>query len=178
MGQGAGKQIAVTRLQHPRLAVDGDLQPSRNDQAAFLALVGQHDPAAVGAGLIGLVEDLQAAVLARTELAVGDFAARDVGQFVVAVEVFGRGLELGAEELAQRYARRVQQPLQRADRGAGAAALDQADGAGRHARLAGQGALRQAEAIPQRPQARADDVLFVHVAARHCRQLRLRVSRS
>ncbi|MNC64819.1 hypothetical protein D3C75_1150530 [compost metagenome] len=61
------------------------------------------------------MQDLQAAVLTRAELAVGDLAARDVGQFVVAIEVLGRGLELGAEELAERHPRRIQQALQRTD---------------------------------------------------------------
>uniref|UniRef100_A0A0N4Z2S7 Ketoacyl_synth_N domain-containing protein n=1 Tax=Parastrongyloides trichosuri TaxID=131310 RepID=A0A0N4Z2S7_PARTI len=161
VGQGAGEEVAVARFEHSRLTVDGDFQAAGNDQTAFLAFVGQHDPPAVRARLVGLVQDLQAAVLTRAELAIGDLAARDVGQFVVAIEVLGRGLELGTEELAQRHASGVQQAFQRADRGTGPAAFDQADGAGGHARLSRQGPLGQAQTIPQGAQARSDDVQVI-----------------
>ena len=60
MRQNAGKQIAVTGLEDAGLVADRDLQPPLDHQSALLSLVGKRHATAVGARLIGLVQDLQA----------------------------------------------------------------------------------------------------------------------
>src|SRR5882757_10151791 len=65
--------IGVAGIEHPPLVVDGDLEPSRHHDAAFLALMHQRHPSGVAAGLVALFENLQA----PAEQIISDLAVRD-----------------------------------------------------------------------------------------------------
>src|SRR5829696_7689470 len=79
--------IGIAGIEDTAFVVDGDLQPARDHDAAFLAVMGQRHPAGVAARLVALLENLQAAAeQIVADLAEGDRFLADLGQFVGAIE--------------------------------------------------------------------------------------------
>ena len=75
--------IGVAGIEDTALVVDGHLQPARNHDAAFLAVMCQRYPAGVAARLVAFLEDLQApAKQIVADLPIGDRLLADLGQFV------------------------------------------------------------------------------------------------
>ena len=94
--------IGVAGVENAALVVDGDLEPARNHDAAFLAVMGQRHPAGVAARFVAFFEDLQAAAeQIVADLAEGDRLLADLGQFVGAVERLARALRLDGEKLGK-----------------------------------------------------------------------------
>jgi hypothetical protein len=92
--------ISVPRPQDPPLALDRDLQPSAQDDAALLALVREGNLAGICARFVAFLQDLERApeqVVA--DLAVGNLALSDLDQFIPAIEGLLRLLRLQRKEL-------------------------------------------------------------------------------
>jgi len=108
--------------------VDGHLQPARDHDAAFLAVMGQRHPAGVAARLVALFQDLQApAEQIVADLAEGDRLLADLGQFVGAIERLARPLRLDREEFGEPHREAVEDALERADRRVHLVGFDQRD---------------------------------------------------
>ncbi len=128
-----------------------------HDDAALLALVGEHLRAGVGARRIDLVQDRHRALAARAGDEVqSHVAVADVGQLVGGVEDLRLIAEVDGEKLRQRHRDAGQDLLQRADRRADAVLLDQRDHAVGDTGPLGQLALRQAVDLADRSQVGAD----------------------
>ena len=111
----------------------------RDHDAAFLAVMGQRHPAGVAAGLVALLEDLQApAEQIVADLAEGDRLLADLGQFVGAIERLARPLRLDREELGKPHRQAVEDALERADARVHLVRFDQ-----RNRRIGHAGTLRQ-----------------------------------
>src|SRR2546427_2895080 len=65
--------IGVAGIEDAAFVVDGHLEPARDHDAAFLAVMGQRHPAGVAARLVALFQDLQA----PAEHGVADLAEGD-----------------------------------------------------------------------------------------------------
>src|SRR5512133_2831613 len=92
--------IGVAGIENAALVVDGHLEPARDHDAAFLAVMGQRHPAGVAAGLVALLENLQAAAeQIVAHLAERDRLLTDLGQFVGAIERLAWPFRFDREEL-------------------------------------------------------------------------------
>src|SRR6478735_1230877 len=65
--------IGIAGIEDTAFVVDGHLQPARNHDAAFLAVMRERHPAGVAAGFVALLENLQASA----EQIVADLAEGD-----------------------------------------------------------------------------------------------------
>src|SRR5882672_8556150 len=120
--------IGVAGIEDAAFVVDGDLEPARDHDAAFLAVMSQRHPAGVAARLVALFQDLQApAEQIVPDLAEGDRLLADFGQFVGAIEGLARPLRLDREELGKPHRQAVEDALERADGGVHLVRFDQRD---------------------------------------------------
>src|SRR3954464_6541119 len=91
--------IGVTGPEDAAFAVDRHFQPARKNDPAFLAVMDQRDAPGVAAGLVALLQNLQAAAeQIVADLAVGDRTLADLAQLVGTVERLARPVGFEGEE--------------------------------------------------------------------------------
>jgi len=117
MEQGARKEIGVAWAEDPRLSINRELEAAIDNDTALFTFVLQHYSFAIGAGLVGLDEDLEAAVpVEGADLSIGAAAARDLQKVLRAEEDVGVRRQLEAEKFGERHVDAVKQALQRTHR--------------------------------------------------------------
>src|SRR5438132_3307728 len=87
--------IGIAGAEDAALGIDGHFQPTRDDDAAFLAVMHQRHAAGVAAGAVMLAQNLQrAAEQIVADLQIGDRLLADLGQFVGAIKRLARAFRL------------------------------------------------------------------------------------
>src|SRR6478736_3752680 len=157
VGPAALEIIGVAGPEDAALAVNSHFQPAREHDPAFLAIVHQRDAPGVAAGLVALLQDLQAATeQIVTDLAIGDRPLADFAQLVGTVKRLARAVGFEGEEFRHPHRDAVQDALERADRRIHLVGFDQRDRRVGHARTLGEFALRYLVAGADESQTFAD----------------------
>ena len=149
--------IGVAGIEDTALVIDGHLQPARDHDAAFFAVMGQRHPAGVAARLVALLEDLQAAAeQIVADLTEGDRLLADLGLFVGAIEGLARPLRLDSEEFGEPHRQAVEDALERTDGGVHLVRFDKRDRRIGHAGALRQLALGELVTRPNEPESPTD----------------------
>src|SRR5262245_57721261 len=136
--------IGIAGAEDAAFAINRHLQPARDHDAAFLAVMHQRHAAGVAAGPVVLVQNLQrAAEQAVADLQIGDRLLADLGQFVRPIKSLARPLRLDGKEFGKPHRDAVEDALERAHRRIHLVGLDQRDRRVGDARAFRQFPLRQ-----------------------------------
>ena len=151
--------IGIALAENRGFFSDSNLEASAENDAAFLAVMGQRMFSSAGTGLVALREQLDGPVgEVRANLAVGNTALGNFDEFVGPEEDTVLRLAVVREELSQTHRYAVEDFLQHADGRIELAGFDLGDRRVGDTRLARQLALRELEAVANAAQA-ATDVL-------------------
>src|SRR6266404_758519 len=147
--QRAFEIIRVAGPENPRLAADGELDFSLDDDTPLLARVRQHFLSGIGTRGVALVKDRHAALgQAAADEAQLDARSTDITEFLPGEEHLRLAAEIQGEKVGERHGNTVEDLLQGTDRRAHPVLLDQGNQAVGHAGTFRQLALRQPVHLP------------------------------